>query len=128
MPVLRNISGYKVCLQRGAVVANGGTLYVSDLQDHEIASSIRAGIFKVDDIMSPPPVKEPEVERDTKPVAPVEVVEKVPGKKIDRIDGLDVYSPNELNDDDYDIVDGVKVEKLDGGPKFDPSIFIDADK
>jgi len=128
MPVIRNVSGSKVCMQRGAVVGPGKTLYVQDLSDQEVASAIACGIFVKDEIQPDQPAAADAKTADS-PAVPdlsdIVVPKRNPGKIYSVVDGMDVYSPNEMSEDEYDVVDGVKVPKEDTSPKVDPDIFIE---
>ncbi len=126
MPVLKNISGCRICLQNGIVVLSGKTVYVSSVDSTEVSSAISCGLLKIDDGLSDIKETTSEINSSTE-VSECQTIEKeVPGNKFERVKGYDddVYNPND--DDNFEIIDGVKILKEDNGKKFDPSIFIDA--
>jgi hypothetical protein len=123
MPLLRNVSNYKICLQNGSVVQKNGTIYVPSLETTEIGAAIAGGVLKVDTGC----LEQKKVDKTPcDSVLDVDLSPKqevVPGKKLATVNEYEVYTPN--NEDEYEILDGVRVLKNNDGPSFDPAVFVD---
>jgi hypothetical protein len=65
MPVLKNISGCRLCLQNGSVVLPGRTVYVPSIENSEIANAISAKILAPDKGL--PPAEEQETQSSAEP-------------------------------------------------------------